>query len=138
MYCSGIKKDWVSNKIYLYRSLYLVVSFTIGYCFLLTSCSYIRIDGSVPSDVRKQLCNHFQEQDSCQVAILSIKAANTGLTLTAAHLVIFAELYWNPGVSQIGIFSSKIIWNSTLQVKTLQSSSLLKSTSQNQHLQCLD
>ncbi|XP_034249372.1 SWI/SNF-related matrix-associated actin-dependent regulator of chromatin subfamily A-like protein 1 [Thrips palmi] len=58
---------------------------------------YIRIDGSVPSDVRKQLCNHFQEQESCQVAVLSIKAANTGLTLTAARLVIFAELYWNPG-----------------------------------------
>lgn len=58
---------------------------------------YIRIDGSVPSDVRKDLCNHFQEHDDCQVAVLSIKAANTGLTLTAAHLVIFAELYWNPG-----------------------------------------
>lgn len=58
---------------------------------------YIRIDGSVGSDVRKDLCSHFQEQENCLVGVLSIKAANTGLTLTAARLVIFAELYWNPG-----------------------------------------
>ncbi|KAJ1529359.1 hypothetical protein ONE63_006147 [Megalurothrips usitatus] len=58
---------------------------------------YIRIDGSVSSDIRKELCNYFQEQENCLVAVLSIKAANTGLTLTAARLVIFAELYWNPG-----------------------------------------
>jgi hypothetical protein len=31
------------------------------------------------------------------VALLSVTAANTGLTLTAATTVIFSELYWNPG-----------------------------------------
>uniref|UniRef100_A0A1B6GXP5 SWI/SNF-related matrix-associated actin-dependent regulator of chromatin subfamily A-like protein 1 n=1 Tax=Cuerna arida TaxID=1464854 RepID=A0A1B6GXP5_9HEMI len=58
---------------------------------------YIRIDGSVTAEDRKLLCDKFQYEDKWKVAVLSIKAANTGLTLTAAQMVIFAELFWNPG-----------------------------------------
>lgn len=58
---------------------------------------YIRIDGSVSSEDRKSVCDQFQEEDKFRVAVLSIKAANTGVTLTAAQLVVFAELFWNPG-----------------------------------------
>lgn len=67
-----------------------------SYFFL---CSYIRIDGGVSSDERKDVCDQFQFDDKFRVAVLSITAASTGLTLTAANLVVFAELFWNPGVS---------------------------------------
>lgn len=60
--------------------------------------SYIRIDGSTTAESRASLCERFQTDPDTRVAVLSIKAANSGLTLTAAQLVIFAELYWNPGV----------------------------------------
>lgn len=59
---------------------------------------YIRIDGAVKSEDRKRLCDKFQNNDDCKVAVLSITAANAGITLTAASLVMFAELFWNPGI----------------------------------------
>ncbi|KYQ90093.1 SNF2-related domain-containing protein [Tieghemostelium lacteum] len=59
---------------------------------------YIRIDGSTPASQRQDLVNIFQTKKTCQVALLSITAAGTGLTLTASNLVIFVELYWTPGV----------------------------------------
>ena len=59
---------------------------------------YIKIDGSVASQARKVLVDKFQTQDKVKVAVLSITAASCGITLTAAHLVVFAELFWNPGI----------------------------------------
>ena len=59
--------------------------------------SFMRIDGSTPSADRGRLVNSFQNDASIQAAILSIKAAGVGLTLTAASTVIFAEMTWTPG-----------------------------------------
>ena len=58
---------------------------------------FIRIDGKTLSHYRQALVDKFQNDSDCKVALLSITAANTGLTLTAASVVVFAELYWNPG-----------------------------------------
>ncbi|XP_032384941.1 SWI/SNF-related matrix-associated actin-dependent regulator of chromatin subfamily A-like protein 1 isoform X1 [Etheostoma spectabile] len=60
--------------------------------------SHIRIDGSTPSAERQQLCEKFQYSTKTCVAVLSITAANMGLTLHSADLVVFAELFWNPGI----------------------------------------
>ncbi|KAJ7345934.1 hypothetical protein JRQ81_001884 [Phrynocephalus forsythii] len=59
---------------------------------------YIRIDGSTPSSERQSLCHEFQFSEKQSVAVLSLTAANMGLTLSSADLVVFAELFWNPGV----------------------------------------
>ncbi|XP_031446435.1 SWI/SNF-related matrix-associated actin-dependent regulator of chromatin subfamily A-like protein 1 isoform X2 [Phasianus colchicus] len=60
--------------------------------------NYIRIDGSTPSAERQSLCQKFQFSEKQAVAVLSLTAANMGLTLSTADLVVFAELFWNPGV----------------------------------------
>nr|VZI37460.1 unnamed protein product [Spirometra erinaceieuropaei] len=62
------------------------------------SVRFIRIDGRTPSDQRRVVCERFQLEETCKVALLSITAAGTGINLTAATLVVFAELFWNPGV----------------------------------------
>ncbi|KAL4222277.1 SWI/SNF-related matrix-associated actin-dependent regulator of chromatin subfamily A-like protein 1 [Mactra antiquata] len=60
--------------------------------------NYIRIDGKSGSEQRNFLCKKFQHNDTVRVAILSITAANAGLNLSSASMVIFAELFWNPGI----------------------------------------
>ncbi|XP_043501144.1 SWI/SNF-related matrix-associated actin-dependent regulator of chromatin subfamily A-like protein 1 isoform X1 [Polistes fuscatus] len=59
---------------------------------------FMRIDGSTNSNRRTDAVNNFQNDSNCLAAILSITAANAGITLTAARLVVFAELFWNPGI----------------------------------------
>lgn len=63
---------------------------------------HIRIDGSTSSADREDLCQQFQLFEKHAVAVLSITAANMGLTFTSADLVVFAELFWNPGVRDAG------------------------------------
>ncbi|XP_053374733.1 SWI/SNF-related matrix-associated actin-dependent regulator of chromatin subfamily A-like protein 1 isoform X2 [Mercenaria mercenaria] len=60
--------------------------------------NYMRIDGKTNSEQRNFLCKKFQLNEDVKVAILSITAANAGLNLSSACLVVFAELFWNPGI----------------------------------------
>lgn len=58
---------------------------------------YIRIDGTTSSEQRNYFCRKFQTDEEFKLAILSITAANAGLNLSAGNIVVFAELFWNPG-----------------------------------------
>lgn len=75
--------------------------------------SHIRIDGSTPANTRQEACDVFQKNDHFNVALLSITACSTGLNLTAANTVIFAEIFWNPGVlAQVSRNNCSINYNS--------------------------
>lgn len=54
--------------------------------------------GGTPLKKRNEMVDRFQNIRSSQVFILSLKAAGTGLNLTAATNVIHYDLWWNPAV----------------------------------------
>ncbi len=58
---------------------------------------YVRIDGGVGLGEREARVGAFQREPGRRVALLGATAAGTGLTLTAASTVLFAELLWTPG-----------------------------------------
>lgn len=47
---------------------------------------------------RKEMVNRFQENRADKIFVLSLKAAGTGLNLTAGAHVIHFDLWWNPAV----------------------------------------
>ncbi|MBO5566458.1 MAG: DEAD/DEAH box helicase family protein [Succinivibrio sp.] len=56
------------------------------------------IHGGINSTERGRMVDRFQNRRDEQCMILSLKAAGTGLNLTAASSVIHYDLWWNPAV----------------------------------------
>lgn len=61
-----------------------------------TNIPYIQIDGRVSGSDRAKRVEEFQTNPNIKAAVLSIRACNAGITLTAASTVIFCEFDWNP------------------------------------------
>jgi len=60
------------------------------------SDSAVMIIGGESTEKRQEAIDKFQNDESCRLAICSIKAGGTGITLTAASNVAFIELGWSP------------------------------------------
>lgn len=54
--------------------------------------------GGCTQNQRNEMVRKFQEDPETKVLILSLKAAGTGLNLTAASQVIHYDLWWNPAI----------------------------------------
>jgi SWI/SNF-related matrix-associated actin-dependent regulator 1 of chromatin subfamily A len=59
---------------------------------------YLVIDGSTSQEKRKIYQDDFQNTDKYRVALLSITACATGLTLTRANVAVFTEIMFSPEV----------------------------------------
>jgi SWI/SNF-related matrix-associated actin-dependent regulator 1 of chromatin subfamily A len=92
-------KDLIDAEVkFLIFAHHNVVMNAIEKVLIRQKVDYIRIDGSVNGQERFKLVERFQRNEECMVALLSINAASTGLTLTAASMVVFAELTWTPAI----------------------------------------
>ncbi len=89
-------------------------------------------DGSTSAQERERAIQSFQNDDTCRVFLISLKAGGVGLNLTAADYVYIVDPWWNPAVEQqaidrthrIGqtknIFAYRMICKDTIEDKILQ------------------
>ena len=92
---------------------------------------YSYLDGSMDEKERAEAIKRFQENDHVKVFLLSLRAGNSGLNLTAADYVFLADPWWNPftmrqaedRAHRIGqekaVFSYKFITKKTIEEKIL-------------------
>ena len=57
----------------------------------------VLIDGSTPARERQTIVERFQTDPSTRLFLGNVQAAGTGITLTAASTLLFAEFSWVPG-----------------------------------------
>ncbi|KEF53190.1 uncharacterized protein A1O9_10638 [Exophiala aquamarina CBS 119918] len=60
--------------------------------------SYVRYDGSMSSNDRNSAVLEFTDNPHCNIILVSLKAGNAGLNLTAANHVVMLDPFWNPFV----------------------------------------
>ncbi|XP_055641973.1 SWI/SNF-related matrix-associated actin-dependent regulator of chromatin subfamily A-like protein 1 [Toxorhynchites rutilus septentrionalis] len=94
--CAYLKQMRKENQKFIIFAHHLLMLDAISKYLTKHNVDHIRIDGTTRSNLRSELVDRFQTKDNCRAAVLSLKACNAGITLTAAQLVIFAELDWNP------------------------------------------
>jgi SNF2 family DNA or RNA helicase len=55
-----------------------------------------RYDGSMSGDERSAAANRFRDNKNVTVMLVSLRAGNAGLNLTAASRVVIMDPFWNP------------------------------------------
>ena len=92
---------------------------------------YEYFDGSTTAIDREKAIQSFQNDTTCRVFLISLKAGGVGLNLTAADYVYIVDPWWNPAVEQqaidrthrIGqtknIFAYRMICKDTVEDKIL-------------------
>jgi len=96
------------------------------------SIAYFHFDGQTPPAKRSEMVDAFQQKDcTTNLFLISLKAGNTGLTLTAADYVFLFDPWWNTAIEQqaidrthrIGqtknVFAYKLICKDTIEEKII-------------------
>jgi superfamily II DNA or RNA helicase len=96
----------------------------------LNGVNYEYLDGKTRD--RQARVEHFQNDEQCQLFLISLKAGGLGLNLTAAEYVFLLDPWWNPAVEaqaidrahRIGqtqqVFAYRLIAHDTVEEKVLE------------------
>lgn len=84
-----------NHKILLFSS-YTSMLKLVGQRIEKYNIGYTYLDGRMNQEQRQSAVERFQNEDTCRVFLISLKAGGTGLNLTAADYVYILDPWWNP------------------------------------------
>lgn len=91
----------LSNNKVLVFSQFKGMLHLIGESCRSAGLAYYHFDGETPPEKRADLVARFQQEgNDVNIFLISLKAGNTGLTLTAADYVFLVDPWWNTAVQQ--------------------------------------
>lgn len=127
-----LEGNLVHNKVIVF-SQFLGALDKIGQQLKAKEIAYYLIDGSTPQIKRQEQINKFQDKENpVRVFLLSLKAGNSGFTLTEANYVFLIDPWWNRQVEnqaidrvyRIGqdknVFAYRMICKDTIEEKIIQ------------------
>lgn len=126
-----LEGNLANNKVIVF-SQFLGALDKIGQKLREREIAYYLIDGSTPQIKRQEQINKFQDKENpVRVFLLSLKAGNSGFTLTEANYVFLIDPWWNRQVEnqaidrvyRIGqdknVFAYRIICRNTIEEKII-------------------
>jgi len=127
-----LEGNLVHNKVIVF-SQFLGALDKIGQQLKEKEIAYYLIDGSTPQIKRQEQIDKFQDKENpVRVFLLSLKAGNSGFTLTEANYVFLIDPWWNRQVEnqaidrvyRIGqdknVFAYRMICKDTIEEKIIQ------------------
>ena len=88
------EQDWSKGKVIIFVR-YRPMGTAIEEFVKRIGEKYIKIDGTVATDKRYNMCELFQHDPTVNIAILSSQAAGTGINLFNAQVIYFADIDWS-------------------------------------------
>lgn len=127
-----IERNLGNHKVLVF-SQFIGMLDAISEALHLRNIGHFRFDGSTAAQKRMEMVDSFQKEDSNErVFLASLKAGNTGITLTEADYVFLVDPWWNEAIQRqaidrthrIGqkktVFAYKMICKDTVEERMLQ------------------
>lgn len=131
MLVDELANNLIGQKVLIFSQFKTMLDL-LGEAFTKKGLAYYQLDGSTDTKKRMLLVNDFQtEGNTVNIFLISLKAGNAGLNLTAASYVFLFDPWWNTAVEQqaidrthrIGqkqkVFAYKMICKDTIEEKII-------------------